>query len=327
MLFKNLSIRLCILLLSGAPLTWVVHTAQALTIREEPLGSFPEKLSRGSSNPEIIVSESGEKVASVFREGAKERVASLTAIGEPYVRVLPRSLRWVNNRLVYVGEKDGKVFLIDGTITRSLPGPAVGKTANDRPLVSLDGSKYVIFVASETGIAAWENGLPSDPEYDEILFVPQYQRANAELIYATSRNCEQRVQGHEPSSMASWTKLTGIFAGENATNVYAWGFYKGRSLLRKNGLDVFNGEISDTFRADREGENWAALLDRSSAATERTALIVNAKIKGEVESSIVFSELYMAPSGLTWAWIIKNEDGSPGATLKLPNKEDVRACE
>ena len=82
--------------------------------------------------------------------------------GPPFDRILPRSIRWIEDRLVYIGYKGSDYFLVDGKSTIRLPGGPV-ETAFDRPLVALDGKHYVLFVAYEKGIAAWADGKPSKP--------------------------------------------------------------------------------------------------------------------------------------------------------------------
>ena len=163
--------------ITGIWVIWIFAHCQPLLagdVVEHALGSLP---ALGSTARGYYVSPDKSDVAVAMRNGTSEVVASLAGPGPAFSRILPRSIRWIENRIVYIASNGGDYFLVDGKSKIKLPGTPV-ETAFDRPLATEDRRHYVLFVAQKNGIAAWVDGKPSKPQYERILFVRKQQASS-----------------------------------------------------------------------------------------------------------------------------------------------------
>ncbi|HYC48230.1 MAG TPA: hypothetical protein VED01_22380 [Burkholderiales bacterium] len=306
--------KLCLAVL----LVTCVGVASAATVTETAIGSLPLADLRRAP---FVMAPSQRNVATVVREGTSERVVAVGYLGPPFDRILPRSVRWVGDRLVYVAAAKDGFFLVDGARTVRLPAMPV-ETAGDRPLVSADAKQYMLFVPDRGGIAPWLNGVRRSSRYERILFVPPLRTPDSSLLYAVQRDCVQLIQGHTSSARLRWTVLSGVFGSPDGGNVYVWGVVEGRPKLARNGRVIFDLDLGGTFAADRAGENWAGLVDETSAVQERTVLVINGKRVSTDDSGRLVHELYLSPKGGMWSWIVPTANDE-GAIIRMPGRADV----
>ena len=292
--------------------------ASSQTLSEQVLGSVSVAVNAGTAR---IVSPRGDNLAIRERVGSKERYVTLQGPGPEFDRILTGGV-WIQDRLVYYGERGGKFHLVDGKKTISLAGTPTSPLALGRIWPSPDQTHYIAFVTDGKSISWYADGIRQATNFDKLNNANITFPPNSTPIFVGTKNCVVKVVGHTPSAKAGWDLVHWTSSSADSSTMYVYGESVGRMLLHRNGITIFK-EPLQRFLSSRDGKKWIAVVDRSTESASRLELIEDGKKVAEANVDPTRHTAYLASGGSTWVWKIYDED-YVGVTLRQPGRADRR---
>ncbi len=282
------------------------------TVSERVLGRIELK---GQPGPGIAVSSRGDQFAR--REsapGGGERWVSLKGPGEVFDRLLPGAV-WIEDRLVYMAERAGKTYLVDGARRTALAGKPTSPARAGRAWPSNDRRHYAIWVTEGKEIAWYLDGAKQARKFPRLGLV-DIQPPASRLLFAAQADCQWQLIGDAASAALRWDQLNWVRATTDGSVVYTYGERTGQALLHRNGKAVSSRALVG-FVASDDGQTWMAATDESGNGSSRLVLLRNGAQVDEAPVDATRHRLFLSADGSHWVWQLLDEDYI-GSTFRSP---------